>query len=468
MTITTVLNLTVGENKNVARIWIEGAQLICAGIKIETKYRMVELKGRLELREADASYTGQTFRVCPRNRNGIINPLLEIRSNALRQFFKLSEKVRVAIRNGIISLSRHHLSTKASERCARMMTKLRDNVKLDVCSMFHGGGIMDKALHHGFKRAGIKTKIKVAIEYVSKYLNSSLRNNPELWDDDSVAVCSDIRDVNFHHNTPTCDLLFAGIPCTGASRAGAAKNNLDFAEEHKDAGTMFFDLLEGIKLMNPVITVLECVPEYLKSASMAVIRSVLTSLGYNLFEAVLDGNDFGVLEGRKRMVLVAVCANLPFQINLSGLESLKKKEECINQILEDVPLNDSSWKAYEHLAAKAVSDKEAGKGFAVRQLLTGAEGRCGTIGKGYAKGRSTEPFLIHPENSDLIRLFTEGEHAALKGIPKEVLTGNSTTTSQEICGQSVAYPKFEAVGFGIGCELADLYTMVVGKYRMVA
>src|SRR5690606_27281726 len=105
-----------------------------------------------------------------------------------------------------------------------------------------------------------------------------------------------------------------------------------------------------------------------------------------------------------------------------------------------------------YLAEKEKRDKAAGKGFS-RQLLTGDEPYCGTIGKGYSKARSTEPFIVHPQTPELSRLLTPLEHSRVKGIPEEVIEGLADTTAHEILGQSVVYPAFQAVAQEIGHSL---------------
>jgi DNA (cytosine-5)-methyltransferase 1 len=182
---------------------------------------------------------------------------------------------------------------------------------------------------------------------------------------------------------------------------------------------------------------------------MAVIRSVLDSLGYRLHEMVLCGSDFGVLERRRRMVLVAVCKALPQHFDFALLESIKTPNLTLAEILEPIADDSPRWKTYDYLAEKAIRDKAAKKGFA-RQLLDSSAEGCGVIGRGYAKGRSTEPFLTHSSNPLLSRLLTPVEHARVKGIPLEVIEGESETTAHEGLGQSVIFPKFEAVGFEIG------------------
>ena len=447
--LTTVLNVKIGESKCVPRIWMEGENLTRAGLKIDTRYRVLTTtEHRIELHEAAADYKGETFKVSSRNRHGVQRPLMEVRSRLLRAVFQQCEKVRVAIRKGVIVITALQLELNIVERSQRVLKKVREGAALAVCSLFHAGGVMDKALHHGFALGGLSSFVKVAVELSSVYLSASLRNNSELWQPESVAIHTDIRDMNWRNSAPACDVLVAGIPCNAASKAGMAKNELEFAEEHDDAGSLFVDFLEGVKASNPAVIVAENVPEYQNTAGMAVIRSVLGSLGYQVFESVLDGNDFGALERRRRLVMVAVCKRLSQAFDFAALSPVKTKEASLNDVLDAVPLDSDRWKTYDHLASKAVKDKAAGKGFA-RQLLTGAEGFCGTIGKGYFKGRSTEPFILHPANPGLSRLLTAQEHARVKGIPECVFAGEAETVAHEIMGQAVVYPLFVSVGAGI-------------------
>jgi DNA (cytosine-5)-methyltransferase 1 len=466
----TVLNVAIGESKRVPRIWMEGAHLSHAGLRIGSVYRLrSSAKKQLELCEAEEGYKGDTFKVSSRTRHGVVRPLFELRSGLLREVFKRAEKVRVAIREGVIVISDTHLSNRIAERVQAFFTKLRSGSALSVCSLFHGGGVMDKAFHHGMKRSGLATFVQVAIEMSQVYLSSSLRNNPELFTRESIVICSDIRDLNIQHNPPTCNVLLAGLPCVGASRAGMAKNGLEFAEEHEDAGAMFFSVLEAIKAMNPIVALLECVPEFLKTAGMSILRSVMNTLGYRLHETVLNGNDYGALEARDRMIVVAVCKSLPEEFSFDSMSCVRTKEATVNDVVMPTPLDAPCWKEYKHLAEKAVRDKAAGKGFAKRQLLTGQEAKVTTVGRGYAKGRSTEPFLLHPDDPSLMRLFHSPEHADLKGIPQTVAAGESETVAHEIYGQSVVYPKIEAVAHRVGSFLSRVAASVMPQpLRMAA
>ena len=82
-------------------------------------------------------------------------------------------------------------------------------------------------------------------------------------------------------------------------------------------------------------------------------------------------------------------------------------------------------------------DSQAGKGFAKRQLLTGDETKVGTIGRHYAKRRSTEPFIVRDDGKE--RLLTPTEHARVKSIPERLIAGNGMTIAHQILGQSVDF-----------------------------
>lgn len=446
---TTIVNTKLGEHRGKKRIWLEGQKLAREGYQPGTKLAMTCADGKIILSTQEQG----RFTVSKRERGGRTMPIIDLTAHEIAEMFEGVAMLRVAIQQGRIVITAHHQQALVDERVNRLLNKLSRGENLSVCSLFHGGGILDKALHSGFKKSGIATSVKVAVEMDGSYLDSSLRNNLEIWDQDSIVIESPIQAVDLMKHPPQADVLVGGIPCTGASKAGRTKNKLTFAESHEDAGALFFNFLQFAAAINPAIVIIENVPEYRNTASMEVIRSVLSSLGYHLQERILDGNEFGVLERRKRLCVVAMSEGLD-GFDLEKVEAIRSKESCIAEILDDVPLDSNRWKSFDYLAEKEKRDKAAGKGFS-RQLLSGQEGFCGTIGKDYAKCRSTEPFVVHPKDSSLSRIFTPAEHCRVKGIPLSAVDGLSDTTAHQILGQSVIFPVFEAVAFGLGLSLKE-------------
>jgi DNA (cytosine-5)-methyltransferase 1 len=195
------------------------------------------------------------------------------------------------------------------------------------------------------------------------------------------------------------------------------------------------------------MVLLENVPQYQTTASMTVIRSVLSSIGYDVHETILDGYAMGSLERRNRLCMLAVSKGI--EVDLEALEPVRQRETLIAEVLEPFQAVQDRFKPYSYLADKEARDLAAGKGFR-RQLLDGSEGSLGTIGRGYSKARSTEPFLRHPDDSGQSRLLTKAEHARVKTVPEMLVQGLSETVSHELLGQGVVHCAFRAVGRLIG------------------
>jgi DNA (cytosine-5)-methyltransferase 1 len=148
--------------------------------------------------------------------------------------------------------------------------------------------------------------------------------------------------------------------------------------------------------------------------------------------------------------MVAISEGIaPEQMDLLALPEIAQDRPSIASILEANP--SEPFAANDYLAEKAVRDLAAGKGFK-RQLIDGSEDRCGTIGRFYAKKRSTEPFVVNAEG--LERLFTPLEHARVKSIPEHLIaSGISKTTAHEILGQSVDYRQPLKLGLALFASL---------------
>lgn len=458
---TTLINSKIGESRGVARVWLEGQKLIKAGVHIGSRYAVRRTRGqrRLELLPVRDGISGQVFTVSKRERNGTVVPLIEVRTQLIREVFDQVEKVRIVIRLGRIFITELERDRRVEERVQRATEKLRASKPLAVCSLFHGGGVLDRAIHTGLMRAGVDSFVQVGVELEAQYLDASLRNNSMLWNSESIAINSDIRDVARGPGFPQCDLLVAGIPCTGASRSGKAKNKLLATEDHPSAGGLFIDFLDFVRFCNPAIAVIENVPDYLSSTSMMVIRSVLQSLGYQLFECVMEGGQFGALENRARMAVVAYTPGLIDSLLLEEITPIRRKEPSLASVLDEVPDDDPRWKRYEYLRVKEERDLASGKNFH-RQVLKSDAEQCGCLGRGYSKARSTEPFLCHPVDAGLSRLFTPTEHARLKTIPEDLVDGLSETVAHEVLGQSVVFAAFEALAATVGQKLRQAYPVI--------
>lgn len=433
----------VGENKGAKRIWIEGRKLLESNFTPGCNISVVVDSSAKQVTIKVEEFSDRV--VSSRTKGGVAQPIIDICNATITQIFKTIRKIKAVFLKNMIIITVHPDEVARQKRLERLNKKLSANQPLICGSVAHGGGIMDHAIHTGLQESGINSFLGFGIEIEQKYLECSLNNNP-VWSDDSLAIEAPIENVSVD-DLPEVDIFVAGLPCTGASIAGKSKNKLTHAEEHTGAGALFIAFLNIIKKINPAIVVLENVPQYASTASMAVIRSTMETWGYDLHETILNGNKMGALEGRDRLVMVAVTKGIACA--LDNITPVRQKESCLADILETFNDHDPVWQEYAYLRIKEVKDKAAGKGFAM-QILDSNAISCGTIGRGYSKIRSTEPKIAHPVNPDLMRQLTVSEHAKVKGIPFFLVDGCTNTVAHEILGQSVTYPALQAVGRYLG------------------
>lgn len=440
-----LIQTNIGESRGVPRFWVEGKRLASAGFKAGQKLAVETKKTKLFLRSAKPGDNGKIITVSERKRTA--QPVLELRGEFLCDLFGRGAKIVIKIKNGRMAVSGHHLDQRKKERGAQFLDRLQKGKPLRVASLYHGGGVLDCAIHEGLKDCGIDSYCALASEIESKYIESSLKNNAHLFNDESLILNAPIEELNLHYSSnklPSIDVLIGGLPCTGASVAGKSKNKIVHAEQHSTAGAQFYSYLQMVDKFNPAVIVLENVPAYKNTASYAVICSVLKTMNYNISERMINGNDFGALENRTRLVMVATCNTL-IGFDIESVTPFVEKPKSIAGALDDESLVSGMWKDYSYLREKEKRDKAAGKGFS-RQLLTPDAERVPVTGREYNKVRSTEAQAKHPTSPILTRLFTVAEHAKFKTIPERILKGLSVTVAHEVAGQSVIYVAFQALG----------------------
>ncbi len=94
----------------------------------------------------------------------------------------------------------------------------------------------------------------------------------------------------------------------------------------------------------------------------------------------------------------------------------------------------------------------AGKGFQMQKVYP-EDDHVPVIRKHYNKGGSTDPYVVHPKDPELMRKFTVAEHALCKSIPPHLIGDVGATFGHEVLGQSINYLPFVGVGEMIGTQL---------------
>jgi DNA (cytosine-5)-methyltransferase 1 len=430
----------LGDHRGRKRLWLEGRKLERAGIEPGMRYAITWDR---DTHQVTLDFTEQGDRkVSKRSRAGNDIPIIDIMAADLEE--ALGEglaRAKVTIGGSKIVVEVHPDDEAARERFDRLIGKLQRGEPLQTGSLAHGGGILDHAIHTGLKDAGVEAKLAFAVEIDDEVLEAAARNNP-IWDENTLQISGGMQEVETE-SLPQIDILVAGLPCTGASKAGKAKNHNAETEHHAKAGALFISFLQVVKKTQPSIVVLENVPDYAHSVSAHLIRTTLDTWGYSIAETILDANEMGALESRRRLCLLAVSPKLG--LDLDRLMPMRDKEKTLSEILEDIGPDSELFRPYAHLSAKMARDIEKGNNFKLN-IVDGTAEKIGTLGAGYSKIRPTEAKIAHPTDPLLIRQLTPAEHARAKTVPPELIRDLTWTLAHSILGNSVTWTAWRSVG----------------------
>lgn len=443
----------IGEKRGAPHVYFDGSQALRAGFAPGDKFDMV-IDGKRVILSAnrDGSRT-----VSAKRRGDKALPVIDINSRELLDLFEGMSSIRVVVRNGQVILLPLASEIKKRERLERITSKIAAGEMLSMASLSHGGGILSHAIHEGLRRAGIDAKLAFANEIREDLLLHAIEQN-DAWDESTMALALPMQEVAqdewLLNHLPKLDCLEMGLPCSGASRAGASKRGLEKMEDHPEVGHLVHSALVVLAKTQPAFVLLENVPEYATSASASILRYQLRDMGYVTHEAILEGKDFGCMENRVRWCMVAVTNGINFDMdNLAPTVTVVRKlKEYLDPAIGG---DDPRFREVNYLKEKMERDAAKGNSFSM-QIITEESTSVPTLRKGYAKGGSTDPRLRHPTDPERSRLLTAAEHARIKQVPGHLIDGLSETVAHQLLGQGILYDPFEAVGHRIGEALQAL------------
>lgn len=163
------------------------------------------------------------------------------------------------------------------------------NKKIKIISLFTGAGGLDL----GFEKAGFQ--VTWANEFDKSIWETFEHNFPHTHLDKRSIV-----------NVPSSDVpdsfgIVGGPPCQSWSEAGAGRGIND------NRGKLFFEYIRILKEKEPLFFLAENVSGILSLRHKEAFKSILKefkSLNYNVTYHLLNANDFGVPQDRKRVIIV--------------------------------------------------------------------------------------------------------------------------------------------------------------------
>lgn len=233
---------------------------------------------------------------------------------------------------------------------------------------------------------------------------------------------------------PDHDVLLAGFPCQPFSMIGKREG---FA--HATQGTLFFDVLRILEHHKPKMFLLENVKGLLTIQDGEAFKIIITALkeaGYNVFSDVLDAQNYGLPQVRKRVVIVGFHNEL-------GIEEFTfpqgtDKKVPIGAFLEHNP---QGYSISKHLQESYLFKKDDGK----PQLVDrNSDIQVKTLVASYHKiQRLTGTFVKDGDTG--VRLLSELECKRIMGFPEDFKIPISRTQMYRQFGNSVAVPMITAV-----------------------
>lgn len=455
----------LGRHRGAPRVYLDGLQAIRAGFAPGERFDvLLEGEGERERVALIKNPEGTRIVSAKRSRGAGTDaqvPVIDINSKELLAIFEGMAAVRVVVSPQGVYLLPLASERKKRERLSRLSNKLQQGQPLLMGSLSHGGGVLSHAIHQGLTDAGVECELAFANEIREDLLLQAIAHN-DAWSPATMALNLPIQEAAqddwLLDQLPKLDVLEMGLPCSGAGRAGRAKRGLSKMEDHPEVGHLVFAALLILTKVQPAIVVLENVPLYAETGSAMILRHQLRDMGYDCHEAVLEGRDHGSLENRVRWCLVAVTQGVEF--DFENLAPAVRIVERVRSVLDpSIGPSDPRWRAMNHLKAKRERDEAKGSNFKM-QIVDADDTSVPTLRKGYHKGGSTDPLLQHPDDPNLLRLFTAEEHARIKQVPPHLMAGLSDTIAHQLLGQGIVYEPFRAVGQRIGDAISALLVEV--------
>lgn len=401
--------LTIGQNKDRARIWIEGKYLEKAGF---SRGSSIYVKFSEKQIEINLHHAGDHI-VC-----GKKHPVIDINNNKIKKSFPVSKQVRVIIEIGKIKISITNIEH-------RKLTALRDGTYGEI---FAGGGLLSESA----KQAGLKCKWSIEID--PKYADIWQLNHEGTMHNSDVAevILEELEQVEF---------LIGGIPCEPFSiaRKNKGKETKSSAMHQNIDLSMHFLII--VKKVNPRKIILEEVTPYLKSEIGIATISALKRMGYNIEVKQVSGTQFGEVTTRKRVVIIASYD----EIKSMKFISINKK---ICDVLQNVNDTECKWwnrKTKSWVFINWEKEKAKGNNFQSQIITYDSVEPVQTIPKRYFAQQAGNPVVKHPTLSDTYRWLTLTEVKRIMGLPDDYDLGDTKTIAGEVLGQGVLVNMFKKI-----------------------
>ena len=199
---------------------------------------------------------------------------------------------------------------------------------MKVVSLFTGAGGLDL----GFEQAGFD--IVWANEFDKNIWETFETNFPKTKLDKRSITNIKPEDM------PKADGFIGGPPCQSWSAAGSRRGICDAR------GKLFYDYIRLLKAKQPKFFLAENVPGILQPKHKEAFENILSEFedaGYNVSHKLLNANNFGVPQDRKRVIIVGYHKSLNKKFNFPESQEYKPTlEDAISDLKESKPAKEKN------------------------------------------------------------------------------------------------------------------------------
>lgn len=317
---------------------------------------------------------------------------------------------------------------------------------MSYIEVFAGAGGMSVGLEKaGWKPMLLVDNDKTCVETLR--LNQARFTNAEIR-------CQDVTKLSLCDFLGRVDLLAGGVPCQSFSQAGKRKGLADAR------GNLFNDFIRLVDECEPKVFLIENVEGLTTHNNGATFRGILDQLKvtktnhreYMINHTVLNANDYGVAQKRKRVFIIGIRSDVPLQDDGFMFPSPLQNKPVLRDALANVPASPGA----RYPAAKAavlhqvppggcwVNLPEDVKIAYMQNSLNSGGGKRG-IARRIAWDEpcltlTTSPCQkqterCHPEED---RPFTVREYARIQSFPDDYVFAGTVTNQYKQIGNAVA------------------------------
>lgn len=233
------------------------------------------------------------------------------------------------------------------------------------------------------------------------------------------------------------DVLCGGFPCQAFSNAGLKKGFDD------TRGTLFFDIMQIVRMRKPKVLFLENVRNLVGhdgGKTFKVIKESIESEGYSFNYKVIDASP---LVPQKRLRCYMVCVRDKGKFKFPTIRGKEKKLKSIleENVSDSYTISDGLWAGHQR---RTKANLARGTGFTA--FTADVEKPAHTLVARYYKDGKE---CLVPQQGKNPRMLTPRECARLQGFPETFILPKAKSKAYKQMGNSVAVPVLKRIARNI-------------------